>query len=563
MSIWIWAGFVLFVLVMLALDLYVINRKPHAIRTAEALRWTGVTIVLALGFAAVVHYLYLHGYQTDPLEVMDSTAEATDLSRVAWRATVEYLTGWVLEYSLSLDNIFVILLIFRYFRVPQEHQHRVLFWGILGALVMRGVMIGGVSELIKHFEWILYLFGGFLIYTSVKLLFTKEEGVEPEKNIFVRLARRLLPVTKSYHGARFFVRAGAESDAGPDSAARESGAGSMEAKPARGVRVTPVRLAMTPLFIVLLVVETTDVVFAVDSIPAIFGITRDPFLVFTSNVFAILGLRSLYFALAAVMDHFRYLKTSLVFVLGFIGVKMVLETYSHGGSADGERERLIPTTVSLAIILGILAAGAIASMFASKRERARVREQAPVEDIGEAAVLAYRNGRKVVVLVFGVTLLALSIPIGLLPGPGGIAVALGGLALLATEFIWARRLLKNLKVRTQSFAARADAMISRHPRPWLIPIVLAAFGGAVWLGSYYAPYGPFHVADWIGKIGPFREKHVLFAAAGPAIAIAYWCVMTMVRWRQQRTRRNGADAAPVRVGSGVGQARASDARPEA
>ncbi len=506
MSIWIWAGFIVFVLIMLALDLCVLNRKAHAVRTVEALRWTGVTIVLALGFAFVVHYLYLHGYQgssTDAMGIVDTPAEFADCSKLAWKATTEYLTGWILEYSLSMDNIFVILLIFRYFRVPGEFQHRVLFWGILGALVMRGIMIAGTATLIKHFEWILYLFGAFLVYTAVKLLFAKEEGVEPEKNIVVRLAKKWFPVTSTYEGTKFITRVDG-------------------------------RLALTPLFIVLLVVETTDVVFAVDSIPAIFGITRDPFLVFTSNVFAILGLRSLYFALAAMMDKFRYLKTSLVFVLAFIGVKMLLETYHSSQQPEGEHHHLIPTTVSLGVILGTLCVGAVASLFASKRERALARQQAPVDDIGEAAMVAYRNGRKVVILVIGLTLLAISIPIGLLPGPGGIAVAIGGLALLATEFIWARRLMKGLKARTQAIAARADSMISKNPRPWLIPFVLAGFGGLIWLGVRGATYGPYTLMEWMGPIGPFAAKHVYFAAAGPGIAVAYWCVMTMIRWTQRR-----------------------------
>lgn len=541
---WIWAGFILFVLVMLTLDLCVINRKAHAVKSAEALRWTGVTVILALAFAIVVFYLYKNTTYFDPLNIVDTPIEATDRTKLAWKATTEYLTGWILEYSLSLDNIFVMLLIFRYFRVPQEYQHRVLFWGILGALVMRGIMIAGTSELIKHFGWILYFFGAFLLYTSVKLLFAKEEGVDPEKNFVLRIARKLVPVTPTYEGIKFFTRI---PEGTPTLAENEPVAHAAEPSasepPTRTPPPSPIatpelaakrtgKFAVTPLFLVLLVVETTDVIFAVDSIPAIFGVTRDPFLVFTSNVFAILGLRSLYFALAAMMDKFRYLKTSLVFVLAFIGVKMLIETYYSSG--EEHHQHLIPTPVSLAVILGMLGVGAMASLFASKRERERARLQAPVDDLGEAAVIAYKKGRKVVILVLGLTVLGLSIPIGLLPGPGGIAVAIGGLALLATEFIWARRLLKGLKERTQKIASRADAMISKNPRPWLIPIVLGAFAGLIWLGVHHSPHGPFHLMDWMGPIGPFTSKHVYFAAAGPAIAIGYWSFMTMRRWLQQR-----------------------------
>lgn len=489
MPFWVWAAFIAFVLVMLVLDLCVVNRKAHVVRTSEALRWTGVTVLMALGFAVAVYYLYKLGYHGPATDIVDSAIAASDHSKVAWTATTEYLTGWILEYSLSLDNIFVILVIFKYFRVPAEHQHRVLFWGIFGAIVMRGIMIGAASGLLHYVSWTTYLFGAFLLYTAFKLLFSGEDGVEPDMNIAVRVAKRFFPVSSAYEGMKFFTRIDG-------------------------------KRALTPLFIVLLVIETTDVVFAVDSIPAIYGITKDPFLVFTSNMFAILGLRSLFFALAAVMENFRYLKTSLVFVLGFIGVKMLIEEFLH-----------IPTVYSLAVILSILCVGAVASLFATKRERER--RQAPADDIGDAALLAYRNGRKLVVLVVGVTILALSIPIGLLPGPGGIAVFLGGLALLATEFVWARSLLKSLKEKTQRLAARADAMVSKKPRAWLIPPVLLGFAALIWTGMHFAPYGPFL------SMGPFERKHVLFAAVGPALAILFWSYLSIKRTLQIRREKAG------------------------
>jgi len=487
MPFWVWASFVAFVLVMLVLDLAVVNRKAHVVRTAEALRWTGVTVLLALGFAVVVFYLYKLGYHGHATDIVDSSIAASDRVKVAWTATTEYLTGWILEYSLSLDNIFVILVIFKYFRVPAEHQHRVLFWGVFGAIVMRGVMIGVASGLLHYVSWTTYLFGAFLLFTAFKLMFSGDEGVHPDKNLIVRQVKRFFPVSAAYDGMKFFTRI-------------------------NGKR------ALTPLFIVLIVIESTDVVFAVDSIPAIYGITKDPFLVFTSNMFAILGLRSLFFALAAVMENFRYLKTSLVFVLGFIGVKMLIEDFLH-----------ISTVYSLTIILMILCLGVVASMFATKRERAL--RQAPASDISDAALIAYANGRKFVVLVVGVTIIALSIPIGLLPGPGGIAVFLGGLALLATEFLWARSLLKHLKNQTKKLAARADAFVTKNPRPWLIAPVFLAFAALVWTGLHFAPYGPFF------SHGPFEQRHVLFAAAGPALAILFWSYLSLKRWTVSRRER--------------------------
>ncbi len=314
-ELWLWVGFLVFVLVMLAIDLGVINREAKVIRTRDALVWTAFCSMLAIGFCGVVYYLFEnHKFGLGvkpPLEGKE--------------AAVQFLTGWLIEQSLSLDNILVIAIIFTYFRVPLEFQHRVLFWGILGALFMRGVMIGLGAALISRFYWITYVFGGLLVLTAIKLLMASDDHIDPDRNPLVRLARRFYPVTSTFEGHRFFAK--------------------IEG-----------RRAVTPLFLVLLVVESTDVLFAVDSIPAIFAVTTEPFLVFTSNVFAILALRSLYFALAGVIDRFRYLKTSLVFVLAFVGVKLLLTHHYH-----------IPTGVSLAVVIGLLAVGIVASIIVSSR----------------------------------------------------------------------------------------------------------------------------------------------------------------------------------------------------
>jgi tellurite resistance protein TerC len=509
MPLWIWSGFIVFVLVMLAVDLFFINRKAHVISTREALRWTAVTVVLALMFAGVVYYLYEHGFVGAEHAVRLDAAE--NQRGVGVTAMLEYLTGWIVEYSLSMDNIFVIALIFSYFRVPLQYQRRVLLWGVLGALVMRGVMIGVAGKAVQQYSWILYVFGGILLFTAVKLFFTGEQDVHPDRNFGVRIARRFFPVTSGYVADRFFSHVDV-----PHGQKALGGSASFPAvTPGSAVPAGHRRLAaVTPLFLALIVVETTDVVFAVDSIPAIFGITQDPFIVFTSNVFAILGLRSLYFALAAMMEQFRYLKTALVFVLAFIGVKMLLEVIPFH----------IPTGVSLAVVVGTIGAGVGVSMFASKRERAR--RTAPVDDLTEAALLAYRNSRRIVVLVLGLTILAFSIPIGLLPGPGGIAVAVGGLALLATEFVWARRLLKDLKRRTEIIAERADAiLISNHPRVWLIPIVFAALGGAIYVAYHH-----------MGLEGHW-PRSILYASIGPVLAVCFWAYVTVKRYIQIRSGR--------------------------
>jgi len=280
----LWGGFILFVLVMISIDLGLFHRKAHAVKTKEAFIWCAVWVSLALLFNAGVYH-YKGG-----------------------QAGVEFLTGYLIELSLSLDNLFVFLLIFTYFRVPKHHQHSVLYWGILGALVMRAIMITTGIALINEFHWVIYVFGAFLIFTGVKMFFTGDQEIHPEKNIVIRLAKKVFPVTHEFDEGRFFTRRNA-------------------------------RLMATPLFLVLLVIETTDLVFAVDSIPAILAITRDSFIVYTSNVFAILGLRSFYFALAGMFDKFRFLKVGLAIVLTYVGVKMLL--------ADIYK---IPTVLSLTFI---------------------------------------------------------------------------------------------------------------------------------------------------------------------------------------------------------------------
>lgn len=307
--IWLWILFLLLILAMLALDLGLFHRESHEVGLREALIWTGVWVATALAFNVFIYFLYEHRWFDLP-----------DGGLSGRKAALQYLTGYVLEKSLSVDNIFVIALVFSYFAVPGKHQHRVLFWGILGALVMRGIMIAAGVSLIRRFEWITYVFGALLLLTALKMLLTRQEKVHPDRNPLVRLVRRLYPVTSGFREKHFFVREGG-------------------------------RLAITPLFISLIVVESTDLLFAVDSIPAILAVTRDPFIVFTSNVFAILGLRSLYFALAGMMNRFRYLKYSLVFVLAFVGVKMLLAGTYH-----------LPVEISLAVIATALTVGVVASL---------------------------------------------------------------------------------------------------------------------------------------------------------------------------------------------------------
>jgi tellurite resistance protein TerC len=350
---WIWSGFILLVLSLLALDLGVFHRKAHVVHVKEALGWSAVWIALGLAFSVFVYFGYEHHWLGlgSHVDAVDGTINNGST------ATVKYLTGYVVEKSLSVDNIFVIAMLFAFFAVPPIYQHRVLFWGILGALIMRGAMIGIGSELISRYHWILYIFGVFLIITGIKMLVIKTDHSDPSQNIVVRLVRKLFPVTEQFHGQHFLVRAGSKASHEPTIPS--------EHNPPADHAVDQARVGkwmLTPLALALVMIETTDLVFAVDSIPAIFAITGDPFLVFTSNVFAILGLRSLYFALAGMMDKFRYLKLSLAVVLAIVGAKML--------AADWLKEAIGPNFnfYLLGVILLILAVGVIASLVANRRE---------------------------------------------------------------------------------------------------------------------------------------------------------------------------------------------------
>lgn len=318
MAILPWVGFIVVILTLLAIDLGVVNRKEHVIGTREALAWTGFFVGLALSFNVLIYFLYEYHW----LGIGLTYGQAL----TGKQAALQFFTGYLIEESLSLDNIFVIALILAHFKIPSIYQHRVLFWGILGALIFRGIMISAGSVLIARFYWVNYAFGLLLFFTAVKMLIARHDDPNFDENLIVRVVKKFFPVSRDLHGNHFFIKIND-------------------------------RWTITPLFLTLLIVEVTDIVFAVDSIPAIFAVTSEPFLVFTSNVFAILGLRSLYFALAGLMGMFRYLKASLIFILAFVGVKISLAHHFK-----------IHTALSLAIILGILAAGILASFVSSRRD---------------------------------------------------------------------------------------------------------------------------------------------------------------------------------------------------
>jgi len=309
-TIWLWIGFNVFVLALLALDLGVFHRKAHVVSIKEAAIWSVVWISLSMLFNLGLYFFW------------DKISPSSTYSNS--EAALAFFTGYLIEKSLSVDNIFVFVLIFSFFAVPAIYQHRVLFWGILGALLMRGALIAVGAALLKEFHWVIYIFGAFLIFTGIRMAMHKDEELHPEKNPLVKLLRKIIPVTDTYEGDHFFIRRAG-------------------------------KLMATPLFLVLVLVESTDLIFAVDSIPAIFAVTQDTFIVYTSNVFAILGLRSLYFLLAGVVDKFYYLKLGLSVVLVFVGIKMVIVDFYK-----------IPVGVSLGVIFGILTISIAASLWRAK-----------------------------------------------------------------------------------------------------------------------------------------------------------------------------------------------------
>ncbi len=331
MEIWIWLSFIAFIFILLALDLGVFHKSPHLITFREALGWTCIWIITSLFFNGFIYFAYENHWL--------GIGQHIGVNITGKEAGLNFLTGYLIEKSLSIDNIFVIALIFTYFNTPLKFQHKILYWGILGALVFRGIMIVIGTTLINNFSWITYIFGALLLYSAYKLFKSEEESVEPDKNPFIRQIRKFFPVSNNIEEGRFFTRI-------------------------NGVYM------VTPLLIVLVVIETTDIMFAVDSIPAIFAVTTDPFLVFTSNVFAILGLRSLYFVLASMLDKFQYLRLSLVFILAFVATKMLLIHFYK-----------FPTFISLGIITGALATGVIVSLIRNKNDENNKNQ--PQEKINE------------------------------------------------------------------------------------------------------------------------------------------------------------------------------------
>lgn len=462
-SPWVYAGFVGIVLILLALDLGVFHRRAHAPSMTESIAWTAVWISLGLLFSIAVYYLYEHHLLGlgNAVPVVGSPGETTVVG--GYEAARLYFTAYLVEKSLSMDNIFVIAMIFTSLAIPPSHQHRVLYWGILGALVMRGLMIGLGAAVVAEFSWIVYVFGGLLIFSAIKMALAREGAHDPRNSRIVRLMGRVLPMSPDLEGQKLVSRLGG-------------------------------RWHGTPLLVALIVIEATDLMFAVDSIPAVFAITGDPFIVFTSNIMAILGLRSLYFCLASAMTQFRYLKAALIAVLLFVGVKMCLV----------HTDWKIPAEISLAVILGLLVSGVAASLLARLGTHEtpagegvmpdRPADSPPTVSGWRRALAVWRANRtlrRVVVLSAGSLVLIAGLVISPLPGPGLTILGPIGIGILASEFLWARRVATYAISRERHARVVVERAFIRVSRLVIIPAV-ALFWLAAWLLSERTP-----VPQWI------------------------------------------------------------------
>ena len=392
-----WIVFIIFVIFLLVLDLGIIRREDQSVTVPSAIIWSIFYVSLALVFNLLIYFGYEHHWL--------GLGKTIGLELDGGKAALQFLTAYLVEKSLSLDNIFVIALIFTNFKIPLKYQHRVLFWGILGAFLMRGVMIAVGVSLIRHFSWVNYIFGGFLFFTAIKILIARHDNVDPQTTWLVRITKKFLPFSDQIKSRKFSQKIDGKT-------------------------------VFTPLFLVLIVVEGTDFLFAVDSIPAVLAVTSDPFLVFSSNAFAILGLRSLYFALAGLMHRFRYLKMSLVFLLVYVGVKMILTPHHQ-----------IPNAVSLAVISGILMVGLIGSMVGSEQDTAQLISPI-VDELENLAQVSIRQARRISIAIAGTTILFIGIITLALPGPG-LLIIITGLSILGMEFAWAKSWIRKIQARVR------------------------------------------------------------------------------------------------------------------
>lgn len=514
MTMMLWLAFLLVIGTLVVIDLGLVTRRPRVVTPVEALASFCLWVVSAVGFSLLVWYVYEENW----LNIERALGEAIgpppkDMDgRTAW---VQWLTAYVIELALSLDNIAIATLLVRYFRVPRATVGRALFWNTLCSLVGRWLMILAGAWLLRSVDWMKWAFCGVLVLAMLRTLLAPDERTDFDRKLAVRAVRGIFRVSPVQVGNRLFTR-------------------------------IDNRLHITPVMLMVLVSLVADLTFALDSVPALFSVTRDPFLAFSASAFALLGLRSLYFTLSGVLGRFRYLRVSLVFVLLCVAGKMFLVSRSPAYFDNH------PTLVLLSLVSGIMALGvgasalrqwlmppapAVGAALPAAPEEPR---PTPLEDLSEAVEATRRNLRKVVILLVGSAVVLFGIAIAPLPGPGPMVIVPLGLAILATEFIWARRLLATLKEQTAAMAARADEVAAKTSPALAVGVLAAAVAGVVALAH----------------LGPYSTRLVYMISAGPLLATGYWTWRTIRAWRQGRRRsatgavaaRDGHAAKPGRVG---------------
>ncbi|MCC6322800.1 MAG: hypothetical protein IT438_15355 [Phycisphaerales bacterium] len=492
-------AFLVLVGVLVVVDLGLITRRPRSVTTVEALLSFSLWVLSALGFSLLVWYVYEKNW----LNLEEALAGAigprpNDLD--GDHAWVQWVTAYVVELALSLDNIAIAALLLRHFKIPSNLVARTLFWNTIISLVVRLGMILGGAWLLGQYEWIKWVLCGVLVVAMLRTLLGPDEHTDLDRKLLVRAVRRMFRISDQGYSLRLF--------------AVEDG-----------------RLSLTPLAVVALVSCIADLTFAVDSVPALFSVTRDPLLAFTASTFALLALRSLYFALAGVLGRFRYLRLSVMFVMLAIAGKMFLV------SRDAAYYGAAPTLVTLAIVAGVVALGIGASALRYRLrphelQRPPAQRPSPLEDLTDAVDISRRNFRKAVILIIGSCIALVGIAVvGPLPGPGGIPIVLLGLTILATEFIWARRLLNRMKEQTRAIAQRADSVAARTS-PWLVPPAVVAFGLCVLALMHFFPS---------------RRLLIALVAIGPALAIGYWAFGTLrAAWKARSARSPHPRVDPLR-----------------
>jgi tellurite resistance protein TerC len=456
---WLWLAFAGLIGLMVVIDLGLVTRRPRAVRPIEAFASFAVWVIAALGFSILVWYVYDQNMlELEPAVGPHALGASHQVD--GFSAWLQFVTCYVLELALSLDNIAVLTLLLAYFKIPAPVVGRALFWTVLSSLTLRLVLVWLCATLLRDLSWFKWVLGGALGVAMLRTLLLPDESTDFNARWYVRLLRRLIPISDSFDGQRLITR--------------QSG-----------------RIAFTPIVLVIAAAGFVDVAFASDSIPALFSVTRDPFLAFSAGAMGLLSLRSLAISLSSLVGRFRYLRLSLVFLLLTLAGKMILSDYS-------DRATVLTLIAIGAIVVAGIAASALHELVVARRLGRSLARPSPIEDLTEAADLARRNLRKLVVLIAGTFIVLVVAPIvGLWPGPGGLFVAAAGIALLATEFIWARRLLIRVKTTTASVARRSDTLSARTPA-WLAVGLLLAYIAAVVLLAWGAPYT---LPSWLGMAG--------------------------------------------------------------